>query len=68
MKTLSLPTQTCQQNGKSGKKTRMQQIKMVVNAELTQWAAYNLFGKGYVLYASDDQLPKTWMCSPGIPF
>ena len=41
---------------------------MVVNAELMQWAACNLVGKGYLLYASDDQFPKTGMCSPGIPF
>ena len=41
---------------------------MVVNAELMQWAACNLVGKGYLLYVSDDRFQKTWMCSPGIPF
>ena len=37
---------------------------MVVNAELMQWAACNLVGKGYLLYMSDDQFQN----SPGIPF
>ena len=41
---------------------------MVVNAELMQWTMCNLVDKGYLLYASDDPFPKTWMCSPGIPF